>query len=80
MHASDFRFPLPVELIAQYPHENRGDSRLLVVEGGAALQDRRFGELGEFLNPGDSPEALFCVEADAITAREYCNLHGHWKS
>ena len=34
----------------------------------------------EFLNPGDSPEALFCVEADTITAREYCNLHGHWKS
>ncbi|TNF50916.1 desulfoferrodoxin [bacterium] len=34
----------------------------------------------EFLNPGDAPEALFCVEADAITAREYCNLHGHWKS
>lgn len=34
----------------------------------------------EFLNPGDAPEALFCVEADTITAREYCNLHGHWKS
>ncbi len=34
----------------------------------------------EFLNPGDAPEALFCVEADTITAREYCNLHGHWKT
>jgi superoxide reductase len=34
----------------------------------------------EFLNPGDPPEATFCVEGDQITAREYCNKHGHWKS
>ena len=33
-----------------------------------------------FLNPGDAPEAVFCIEADQITAREYCNVHGHWKS
>jgi superoxide reductase len=33
----------------------------------------------EFLNPGDTPEATFNVEADQVTAREYCNLHGLWK-
>jgi superoxide reductase len=33
----------------------------------------------QFLNPGDTPEATFDVEADQITAREYCNLHGLWK-
>ncbi len=33
----------------------------------------------QFLNPGDAPEAFFCVDADAVTAREYCNLHGVWK-
>jgi len=33
----------------------------------------------QFLNPGDTPETTFSVEADQITAREYCNLHGHWK-
>lgn len=33
-----------------------------------------------FLKPGDEPEAVFCIEADRITAREYCNVHGHWKS
>jgi len=33
----------------------------------------------QFLNPGDKPEAFFCLEtADAVTAREYCNLHGLW--
>lgn len=35
----------------------------------------------EFLSPGGAPEATFCVKADEVTAvREYCNLHGHWKS
>jgi superoxide reductase len=34
----------------------------------------------KFLNPGDAPEAEFCVQADKVTAREYCNLHGHWKA
>jgi superoxide reductase len=32
-----------------------------------------------FLKPGDAPEATFCIEADQVTAREYCNLHGLWK-
>jgi superoxide reductase len=33
-----------------------------------------------FLKPGDAPEAVFCIEADQVTAREYCNVHGHWKN
>ncbi|MDO9515379.1 MAG: desulfoferrodoxin [Syntrophales bacterium] len=32
-----------------------------------------------FLKPGDLPEAEFCIDADQITAREYCNIHGLWK-
>lgn len=32
------------------------------------------------LNPGESPEAVFLIDADSVTAREYCNLHGHWKA
>ncbi len=34
----------------------------------------------QFLNPGEAPEATFCIKADQITAREYCNLHGLWKA
>ncbi len=30
--------------------------------------------------PGDKPEALFCVQADKVSAREYCNKHGLWKA
>ena len=34
----------------------------------------------QFLQPGDNPEAMFSIEADTITARAYCNIHGLWKS
>ena len=34
----------------------------------------------QFLNPGDKPEAEFLVEGKEISAREYCNIHGLWKS
>lgn len=35
----------------------------------------------EFLNPGDLPEAMFCVEKGKdVSAREYCNIHGLWKA
>ncbi len=34
----------------------------------------------EFLKPGQAPEAEFCVKAEKITAREYCNIHGLWKA
>ncbi|WP_029897330.1 desulfoferrodoxin [Desulfohalovibrio reitneri] len=34
----------------------------------------------QFLSPGDAPEAEFCIQAATVTAREYCNIHGHWKA
>lgn len=34
----------------------------------------------EFLNPGDAPEATFNIDADQVTAREYCSLHGLWST
>ena len=33
----------------------------------------------KFLKPGLPPEAVFTINAEAIVAREYCNLHGLWK-
>mgnify|MGYP001205284159 CR=1 FL=1 len=33
------------------------------------------------LKPGDKPEVKFCVPYDKVAfVREYCNLHGLWKS
>jgi len=34
----------------------------------------------KFLKPGDKPQAEFKIRANNITAREYCNVHGLWKS
>ncbi|MEW6614955.1 MAG: desulfoferrodoxin [Thermodesulfobacteriota bacterium] len=34
----------------------------------------------QFLKAGETPEAVFCIDAEKITAREYCNLHGLWKA
>ena len=39
----------------------------------------------QFLNPGDAPEAVFCVcgencsTSEKVSAREYCNVHGLWR-
>jgi len=33
----------------------------------------------QFLEAGTAPEAVFNVEADAVSAREHCNVHGLWK-
>ena len=34
----------------------------------------------QFLKPGDEPKAVFCLQADQVTAREWCTVHGLWKS
>lgn len=39
-----------------------------------------YGVLTAFLNPGDDPIAYFHTDAKDVQAREYCNIHGHWKS
>ena len=33
----------------------------------------------QFFCIGEAPEAFFNLEAEKITARAYCNLHGLWK-
>lgn len=32
----------------------------------------------QFLEPGDTPEVVFVIEAQQIAAHAYCNLHGFW--
>lgn len=34
----------------------------------------------KFLKPGDKPEAEFEIAARKLEAREYCSIHGLWKS
>lgn len=43
-----------------------------VIENGAGCR--------QFLKPGDSPEADFKIDSKKMSAREYCSIHGLWKS
>jgi len=38
------------------------------------------GTCRKFLKPRDKPEAEFEIVAEKIEAREYCNIHGLWRS
>jgi S-adenosylmethionine:tRNA ribosyltransferase-isomerase len=51
---SDFDYGLPPELIAQFPADERGASRLLHLDGRSGeLGDRRFRELPQLVKAGD---------------------------
>ena len=68
MRTSDFNFKLPDELIAQYPLEQRTDSRLLHISNDD-FHDRQFTDLPDLLNKND---LLIFNNTKVIPAR----LHG----
>ncbi|HHF7396958.1 TPA: tRNA preQ1(34) S-adenosylmethionine ribosyltransferase-isomerase QueA [Legionella anisa] len=71
MNKQDFYFDLPPELIAQYPLENRSDSRLLTYNRQKGEYGHyQFREIADFLNPGD---LLVMNDSKVIPAR----LYGH---
>jgi len=35
--------------------------------------------LRKFLKPGDAPEARFTTDCEAVSVREYCNIHDLWR-
>ncbi|MGA2629918.1 MAG: tRNA preQ1(34) S-adenosylmethionine ribosyltransferase-isomerase QueA [Terriglobia bacterium] len=54
MFLAEFDYPLPPELIAQRPLEERDASRMMVLDRAAAtFSDRGFRELPRLLHPGD---------------------------
>ena len=71
MQASKFDYSLPQELIAQYPTEERGASRLLVVDSASnSLTDSLFSDLPTLLRPGD---ILVFNDTRVIRARLFGN-------
>lgn len=74
LRPDDFDFDLPADLIAQFPAEERDQSRLLVCERSTArLQHARFRELPQLLRPGD---LLVFNDTRVIPARLFANLAG----
>jgi S-adenosylmethionine:tRNA ribosyltransferase-isomerase len=69
LKVSDFDFDLPEDLIAQHPLAERSASRLLVMDRQTGrLDDRRFAELDQLLEPGD---LLVFNDTRVIPARLY---------
>ncbi len=69
LRVSDFDFGLPEELVAQQPPEQRGGSRMLVLDRlTGALRDSTFSEFTSLLNPGD---LLVLNDSRVIPARLY---------
>jgi superoxide reductase len=65
-------FKVAVGSVAHPMEEKHYIEWIEVIAGGKSYR--------QFLKPGEKPEANFCVDADQVTAREYCNLHGLWKA
>jgi S-adenosylmethionine:tRNA ribosyltransferase-isomerase len=67
MKLSHFKYDLPEELIAQYPPEERGSSRLMVLNrADQSIGEDRFTNIPGYLNPGD---ALIVNETKVFPAR-----------
>jgi S-adenosylmethionine:tRNA ribosyltransferase-isomerase len=67
MKLSDFKFDIPEDLIAQYPVDNRDESRLMVLDRKTETYEHRvFKDLINFLNPGD---AIVVNETKVFPAR-----------
>lgn len=94
MRTSDFDYDLPQDLIAQSPVEPRDSSRLMVLERTSGeIQHRRFGDILQFLRPGDLmvfnrsrviPARLFGVRDDNGGRVEFLLLrreaNGAWEA
>jgi S-adenosylmethionine:tRNA ribosyltransferase-isomerase len=69
MKTSDFHYHLPKDLIALYPAEERGQSRLMVLnKNTGAIEHKKFSNITEFLRPGD---LLVFNDSKVIPARLY---------
>ena len=64
---ADFDYALPSELIAQYPAEQRDESKLMVLDRAAGtIEHRRFRDIVDYIPPGD---ALVLNETRVFPAR-----------
>ena len=55
MKLSDFKYDLPEELIAQYPSDKRGDSRMMLLgRENKSINHHDFTNIVDQLNPGDA--------------------------
>lgn len=72
MLVSDYNYDLPEERIAKFPPEERGSTRLLVLDRATGeLTDSRYREMAEFLQAGD---VLVLNDTRVMHSRLFCTL------
>ena len=72
MLVSEYNYDLPEERIAKFPPEERGSTRLLVLDRNTgAIQDSHYRDLADFLNPGD---VLILNDTRVMQSRLFCHL------
>lgn len=78
MKTKDFYYDLPEKLIAQHPLENRVESKLLILDKTTGeIQHKRFKNIIEYLNPGDT---LVLNDTRVLPARLFGNRTGKEES
>ena len=72
MLVSDYNYDLPDERIAKFPPEERGSTRLLVLDRETGeIKDSHYRDLADFLNPGD---VLVLNDTRVMQSRLFCEL------
>ncbi len=72
MLVSDYNYDLPEDRIAKFPPEERGSTRLLVLDRKTgAIKDSYYKNLADFLNPGD---VLILNDTRVMQSRLFCEL------
>ena len=72
MLVSEYNYDLPEERIAKFPPEERGSTRLLVLNRNTGdIQDSYYRDLADFLNPGD---VLILNDTRVMQSRLFCHL------
>ena len=72
MLVSDYNYDLPDERIAKFPPEERGSTRLLVLDRETGeIKDSHYRDLSDFLNPGD---VLILNDTRVMQSRLFCEL------
>ena len=71
MKLSQFKFDVPKELIAQYPLDNRDESRMMVVNREAGtIEHKKFSDLIDYFDEGD---VMVMNDTRVFPARMYGN-------
>ncbi len=71
MQTSDFDYELPKELIAQRPPDDRGGSRMMVIDrASGAIEHHRFADFPDYVREGDQ---LVLNDTRVVAARYFSN-------